>query len=432
MTTVIVSEDGEVRKPLAVVFSGAGLSAESGIPTFRDSNGLWENHRVEDVASPEGWERDKQTVLDFYAQRYHSVKSAEPNAAHLAIAKLQEKFNVVNITQNIDDLLERAGCTNIRHIHGSINFKKCEWHNNTVVLDGDTRYTCDYRTEMTAPIEMGDLCPKCGGQMRPDVVWFGEVVDMPYNAMEELVREVKYNNGVFICVGTSAQVYPAGYLISFFSQVKRKYIVDMKPQRVCDYVLLKGKAGEQLPILVEQLLTEESQAAQGVAVRPSADRLWADLVAQAQAAALPSEDRVVEEGLAWEGLVDSVVDSVGEAQPSEVQSSADQPVREVSFHEALWAPALAEMDQELLAELAAWFEGSAVPEAAPAAAEFVVEYEDDLLADLLSDAHSVDDSGADEAAAPVDTSAAEASDDVAAAPVDTSAGDADADRAADV
>ncbi len=238
----------------AVVFSGAGLSAESGIPTFRDSDGLWENHKVDDVATPEGWARDKELVIKFYQQRYESVKKAEPNPAHLAIAKLQDKFNVVNLTQNVDDLLERAGCNDVRHFHGSINKRKCEWHKSACMLDGDTKYTCNYSCDHTEAVKLGDLCPVCGGQTRPDVVWFGEPVAFEFESIRELVKEVKYNDGVFICVGTSAQVHPAAALIPFFAQVKNKWIVDKKPRPISNYTLLVGSAGVVLPDLVEKIL----------------------------------------------------------------------------------------------------------------------------------------------------------------------------------
>jgi NAD-dependent deacetylase len=237
-----------------VVFSGAGLSAESGIPTFRDSNGLWENHRVEDVAHPSGWKNDKQLVLKFYEQRYESVKKTTPNPAHLAIAKLQEKFNVINLTQNVDDLLERAGCNDVRHFHGSLNRRKCEWHKNCSMFSGDHRYTCDFEMVHDTPVKLGDLCPKCKGQMRPDVVWFDEPVAFEFEEMVGLVREVKYNQGIFICVGTSAQVHPAAALIPFFVQVPEKYIVDLKPKKVGNYTLLAGPAGVEMPKLVEKLL----------------------------------------------------------------------------------------------------------------------------------------------------------------------------------
>jgi NAD-dependent deacetylase len=240
-----------------VVFSGAGLSQESGIPTFRDSNGLWENHKVEDVASPEGWERDPQLVLNFYNERFNQMKSVEPNNAHKALARLEEKFRVVHFTQNVDDLLERAGCKEVNHFHGLISRQKCEWHREITVLQGDIRFQCDYKSERTGAITLNDQCPKCGGKMRPDVVWFEEAVDFGEQHIKELAKEVKYNDGVFICVGTSGQVVPAALLISFFSQVPHKYIVDMKPSKIADYTLLKGKAGEQMTRLADALLAGE-------------------------------------------------------------------------------------------------------------------------------------------------------------------------------
>lgn len=244
-------------KRLIVIFSGAGLSAESGIPTFRDSNGLWHNHKIEDVAHPSGWIKSKETVLEFYSQRFEGVKKASRNEAHKAIAKLQDKFNVINVTQNIDDLLERAGCKDVRHLHGSINKRKCEWHKTASMLDGG-RYNCDYAVDQVEAVKLGDLCPKCGGQLRPDVVWFDEPVAFEFETMRELVKEVKYKNGVFICVGTSAQVHPAAALIPLFAQVKNKYIIDLNSRRIADYTILVGKAGEQLPKLAEELLNEEA------------------------------------------------------------------------------------------------------------------------------------------------------------------------------
>lgn len=235
-----------------VVFSGAGISAESGIPTFRDSNGLWENHKVEDVAHPDGWAKDKETVLRFYEQRINTVKKCEPNAAHEAVARLQDRFNVINFTQNIDDLLERGGCENVRHMHGSLFRRKCERHHNIGACVGD----CDFIEEYDQPTKLGDLCPKCGGQLRPDVVWFTEAVQYEFEEIRELCAEVKYNDGIFICCGTSCQVQPAALLVSFFSQVKNKHIVDLAPNRVADYELHAGPASEMMPTLVERLLTE--------------------------------------------------------------------------------------------------------------------------------------------------------------------------------
>lgn len=238
------------------IFSGAGLSADSGIPTFRGKDGLWENHKVEDVASHDAWYRDRSLVLRFYEERFKQYSGVEPSAAHKAIARLQEKFHVVNFTQNIDNLLERAGCQNVVHLHGEAFNSKCERHQGITNLDGDINFTCNYKKKINEPIKMGDLCPDCKGQMRPDVVFFGEAVDLSPTTIQDYVREVKYNNGVFICCGTSVQVYPAGYLVSYFSQVKNKYIVDLNPQKVADYVLLKGKASEELPKLVDKLMTE--------------------------------------------------------------------------------------------------------------------------------------------------------------------------------
>jgi NAD-dependent deacetylase len=238
----------------AIVFSGAGLSADSGVPTFRDTGGLWENHKVEDVAEHEAWFRDKELVLKFYKERYEQYSGCVPHAGHYAIARLQEKYKVINVTQNIDVLLETAGCDNVYHLHGKINQKKCEWHKDITVLDGDRRFICDYKAPMNGPVELGDTCSTCGSQMRPDVVWFNEAVDLSHKTMVEWIRPVKYNDGVFICVGTSIQVFPAGYMVSFFSQVKNKFIVDRKPQQVANYELLEGNASEQLPHLVARLM----------------------------------------------------------------------------------------------------------------------------------------------------------------------------------
>lgn len=227
-----------------LVFSGAGLSAESGIQTFRDSNGLWENHKVEDVAHPSGWKKDKATVLRFYEERFHNVQNAQPNEAHKSIARLQEKFNVINMTQNIDDLLERAGCTDVRHLHGSLFRRKCS--------------ECNFsHMAQTEPVKLGDFCETCGSQMRPDVVWFEEAVTaFDYSAIIEIAKEIKYNDGVFICIGTSAQVHPAASLIPLFSQVKNKYIIDKVSRKIADYTMLEGLASEQMKQLADKLLEQ--------------------------------------------------------------------------------------------------------------------------------------------------------------------------------
>jgi NAD-dependent deacetylase len=246
------------RKTL-VVFSGAGLSAESGISTFRDSGGLWEQHRIEDVASPEGWQRNKKLVLDFYAQRFAKAMSCAPNPAHAAIAALQDDFDVVNITQNIDTLLERAGAKNVWHLHGRIDFQKCE-HHFSIFADDDADFNCDYRAQISSPTRLGDLCPKCGGQLRPDVVWFGEAVDMRQDYLQTLIFKAE----IFIGVGTSAQVYPAAGLLPLFRATPKKYFVDPRPAYdvLNGYEVLEGTASHQVPLLVKRLLQGEKISAE--------------------------------------------------------------------------------------------------------------------------------------------------------------------------
>ena len=245
--------DKNVKK--IVVFSGAGLSAESGIPTFRDSGGLWEQHRIEDVASPEGWERDKKLVLNFYEQRFLKSLQCQPNAAHHAIARLQEYFDVVNITQNIDTLLERAGAKNVWHLHGRIDYQKCELHYSIPAYD-DSSFTCDYRAQISSPTKLGDMCPRCGSQLRPDVVLFGEAVDMRQQFLEELVATAD----VFIGIGTSAQVYPAARLLPLFRRTRLKYFVDPNPafDMLEGFEILKGRASDQMPTLGVQLVEDFS------------------------------------------------------------------------------------------------------------------------------------------------------------------------------
>ncbi|MGE5315385.1 MAG: SIR2 family NAD-dependent protein deacylase [Acidobacteriota bacterium] len=233
-----------------VVFSGAGLSAESGVPTFRDSNGLWEQHRVEDVASPEGWMRNRALVLNFYKQRFLKERECLPNAAHLAIGSLQERFHVVNITQNIDTLLERGGSQEVWHLHGRIDYQKCEHHYSIGLWNRPS--VCSYRAQITRPIEEGDRCPECGAHLRPDVVWFGEAVDMKEEELDELVRTAS----VFIGIGTSALVYPAAGLLPIFRHTPEKYFIDPAPnyEMLSGYTVLEGKAADEMPKLARKLL----------------------------------------------------------------------------------------------------------------------------------------------------------------------------------
>lgn len=234
------------------VFSGAGLSAESGIPTFRDAGGLWEEHRIEDVASPEGWERDRKLVLKFYEERFFRGLGCKPNPAHDAIASLQRSFEVINITQNIDTLLERAGATTVWHLHGRIDFQKCEFHLSIPPYD-DPSYSCDFRAQIATPTKFGDRCPKCGGQLRPDVVWFGEAVDMRHDYLRGLVE----TSDIFVGVGTSVQVYPAAGVVPLFRRTKRKYFVDPRPayEMLDGFEILKGAASSQMPKLAAALLS---------------------------------------------------------------------------------------------------------------------------------------------------------------------------------
>ncbi|MBC8044205.1 MAG: silent information regulator protein Sir2 [Rhizobacter sp.] len=251
------------KKLKIVVFSGAGLSAESGIATFRASDGLWEQHRIEDVASPEGWQRDKRLVLEFYGARFTKMLECKPNAAHLAIAKLGRQHDVVCITQNIDGLLEDAGTSDVWHLHGRIDVAKCEFHHDIfgerredlfehAIIFGEQDYSCTYKTSITKPITLGDRCPKCGGQLRPDVVWFGEAVEMRQVYLKSLVETAD----VFIGVGTSAKVYPAAGLIPAFSRTPQKFFIDPAPamELLRGFTVLEGTASGQLPPLVEKLL----------------------------------------------------------------------------------------------------------------------------------------------------------------------------------
>jgi len=222
-------------KEIIVVFTGAGISAESGIKTFRAADGLWEEHRVEDVATPEAWQRDTDLVLRFYNERRRGIASAQPNAAHTALAQLERFADVKIITQNIDDLHERAGSTDVLHLHGEIMKSRS-------TLDGEL-----YETK-GSDIQRGDLCPR-GAQLRPHVVWFGEAVPMMEPAIELTMRA-----DIFLVVGTSLAVYPAASLLRFVRSDAEKYIVtlDLSSAPHRDFVWLKEKASVGVPKLVEQ------------------------------------------------------------------------------------------------------------------------------------------------------------------------------------
>ena len=192
-----------------VILTGAGISAESGLKTFRDSDGLWEGFNIEDVATPNAWRKNPKLVLDFYNFRRQNVLEAQPNAAHYGLAELEKDFNVTIITQNIDDLHERAGSTNVYHLHGEI-FKMRSEHNEELIYD------------IKGNIQLGDKAED-GAQLRPHIVWFGEAVPM----IETVIPFVR-SADVFVVVGTSLVVYPAAGLVNFAPRSIPKFIVDKR------------------------------------------------------------------------------------------------------------------------------------------------------------------------------------------------------------
>ncbi len=198
-----------------VILSGAGISAESGIQTFRDADGLWEGHNVEDVATPEGFERNPQLVLDFYNERRRQLHTVLPNKGHEIIADLEADFNVQIITQNVDNLHEKAGSTKVLHLHGEL-FEARSINNHRDIVRWET------------DIALGDLC-KNGHQLRPNIVWFGEDVPELQNAVA-MVQKADF----LIIIGTSLQVYPAASLMHFAPEDIPVYYIDPKPATVSD------------------------------------------------------------------------------------------------------------------------------------------------------------------------------------------------------
>lgn len=191
-----------------VVLTGAGISAESGVATFRDANGLWEGYDVMEVATPEGWRKNPDLVLDFYNQRRKNAHSVQPNPAHLALAELEQEFDVRIITQNVDDLHERAGSSNVLHLHGKLF---------------ESRSTLD--PTLVYPIKgwelnKGEKCER-GSQLRPNIVWFGEPVPMMEKAIEHTLEA-----DIFLVVGTSLVVYPAAGLVDYVSHEVPVFVVD--------------------------------------------------------------------------------------------------------------------------------------------------------------------------------------------------------------
>ncbi|WP_299513703.1 NAD-dependent deacylase [Mucilaginibacter sp.] len=222
-----------------VVLTGAGVSAESGLRTFRDSDGLWEGYDIQEVATPQAWQRNPQLVQDFYNMRRKDAMNAKPNAAHYALAVLEEQYEVTIITQNIDDLHERAGSTNVIHLHGII-----------------TRAQSSLNAALTYPMEgwelkMGEVC-ELGSQLRAHVVWFGE--DVP---MIEPSMRVCQQADIFILVGSSLAVYPAAGLINYVPNNVPKYIVDPNIpdiNRLNNMIKIEEKATIGVPELVRRLM----------------------------------------------------------------------------------------------------------------------------------------------------------------------------------
>lgn len=223
-----------------VVLSGAGMSAESGIKTFRDADGLWEGHDVMEVASPEGWKKNKQLVLQFYNDRRRQLLTCLPNEAHKLLTNLEDYYDVTIITQNVDDLHERAGSKNVLHLHGELLKVRSEQNEELVypwtkdLLDNDIN--------------------EQGHTLRPHIVWFGEMVPKLENAIP-LVEEAD----IIIIVGTSMQVYPAASLISYAKPTAQAYYIDLNPapikQTPCNIKVVAMKASSGIQSIIEELKT---------------------------------------------------------------------------------------------------------------------------------------------------------------------------------
>jgi NAD-dependent deacetylase len=222
-----------------VVLTGAGISAESGIRTFRDSDGLWEEHRIEDVATFEAWQRNQDLVLDFYNQRRKQLYEVKPNPGHLALVELENKYDVQIITQNVDDLHEQAGSTRVLHLHGELKKVRSTVDESLVYeLDG-------------WELKKGDLCEK-GSQLRPHIVWFGEAVPMI-----EPATALSSEADIFIVIGTSLNVYPAAGLVYYIKPGTPVYLIDpnaQMPGGVKNLTVFREFAGTGVPKLVRQLM----------------------------------------------------------------------------------------------------------------------------------------------------------------------------------
>ena len=228
-----------MSKKKLVVLTGAGISAESGLRTFRDSDGLWEGYNIEDVATPRAWRKDPQLVLEFYNYRRKNVSDAKPNAAHVGLAELEKNYDVTIITQNIDDLHERAGSTKVLHLHGEI-FKMRSERDEELVYN------------IRGDIRIGDKAAD-GHQLRPNIVWFEEPVPM----IEEAIPVVR-SSDIFVVVGTSLVVYPAAGLVNYAPRNIPKYIIDKRipyTSEITNITAIEKPATEGVAELITLLLS---------------------------------------------------------------------------------------------------------------------------------------------------------------------------------
>jgi len=228
-----------------VVITGAGISAESGIKTFRDADGLWEGHDIMQVATPEGWKKNQDLVLDFYNQRRKQAKAVKPNVGHQILAELEANFDVQIVTQNVDDLHERAGSSKVMHLHGQLFFVRSTSYPELI-------YHIDSIDPKGWELKSGDLCEK-GSQLRPHIVWFGEHVPM----IDEAITQVR-SADILVVVGTSLQVYPAAGLIDYAAKDVPIYVIDpnmpsLTPKEHLHLIHEKGSTGLQQ--LKERLLS---------------------------------------------------------------------------------------------------------------------------------------------------------------------------------
>ncbi|MTI88524.1 MAG: NAD-dependent deacylase [Balneolaceae bacterium] len=232
-------------KEKVVVLSGAGISAESGLKTFRDAGGLWEGYDINEVASIHGWKRAPQKVLEFYNLRREQAAAADPNPAHIGLAELEEYYEVIVVTQNVDDLHERGGASNVIHLHGELRKAKSEKDHSIIIDIG------------ADPIKIGDTAED-GGQLRPHVVWFGEMVPM----LETAAIEVE-SADILIVIGTSLAVYPAAGLVNYAKPEISKYIIDPSTPQLLNnegWIHFKEPASTGVAKLKKQLIKKKADS----------------------------------------------------------------------------------------------------------------------------------------------------------------------------